>query len=263
YQKLINLGIKIHIGIALIILGLIIVVYLFLIPWLAEKSVVLIPQDYDVEIGNTFYNEYLNYNTIDSIKSKELNHFASQLELKNTNEVKFIVVESETVNAFALPNGNIIVFTGIIDKMNDYDELVGLIGHEVSHVNNRHSMKMMCRNLSGYLFISVILSDVNGIMAVIGDNIHNLQSLSYSRHFEREADIEGLNLMIQNNTDPNGMINLFKRLQSERDILLPEFLSSHPITEDRLNYIDKLIKSSSYKVDENKTLKDLFVEIKK
>ena len=76
--------------------------------------------------------------------------------------IKFSVINSETVNAFALPDGNVVVFTGIIDLMDDYDELAGLIGHEVAHVNNRHSMRMMCRNLAGYIFLSAVLSDVNG-----------------------------------------------------------------------------------------------------
>ena len=262
YQKLINLGIKLHIAIALLILGFIVVSYLFIIPWVAEKAVILIPQEYDNEIATIFFNEYVKYSDIDSSKTKALNLFAKQLNLKNTKELRFTVVKSSVVNAFALPDGNIIVYTGLIDLVQEYDELVGLIGHEVAHVNNRHSMKMMCRNLSGYIFISAVLSDVNGIMAVIGDNMHNLQSLSYSRQFERQADYDGFDLMMLNKVNPKGMSNLFVHLQSKQDFSIPAFLSSHPVTNERIDYIQELIQNKSYQADDNPVLNELFKEVK-
>jgi predicted Zn-dependent protease len=147
--------------------------------------------------------------------------------------------------------------------MENYDELAGLIGHEVTHVNQRHSMKMLSRNVSGYLFVSAVLSDVNGIMATIGDNINSLNSLSYSRSFEQQADEEGLDLMLQNNINPKGMTNLFKRLQSENNIDIPQFLSSHPVTENRIDYIQNLIKEKKFKTIENPILKGYFIKLKK
>lgn len=262
YKKLINLGFKIHILISLLILGIVVFAYLVVIPWVAEQAVVLIPEEYDNKIGNTFYNEYADYNLIDTSKTKALNQFAQNLQLNNTKPLKFTVVNSSTINAFALPNGNVIVYTGLIDLMQNHDELAGLIGHEVSHINNRHSMKMLCRNLSGYLLISVVFTDVNGIMAVISDNIHNLQSLSYSRQFEKQADFEGVDLMIKNNINPKGMTNLFKRIQKNDIFLLPEFLSSHPITQDRIDYINDLIIEKPHHTFNNHKLEKLFTEIK-
>ncbi|MES2733817.1 MAG: M48 family metallopeptidase [Bacteroidota bacterium] len=262
YERLIDLGIKAHATIALLILGFISLIYLFVIPLVAENAVVLIPESYDNNLGNTFFNEYIEYNAVDSSKTKALNLFAKQLKLNNSKELKFTVIKSSTVNAFALPDGNIVIFTGLIDLMEDKNELVGLIGHEVTHVNQRHSMKMMCRNLSGYLFLSAVLSDVNGIMAIIGDNVHTLQSLTYSRQFERQADMEGIEIMVSNKVNPKGMSKLFERLQTQDDHLLPEFLSSHPITEERINYIKQIVKENANKELENDKLKDLFLQIK-
>ena len=167
------------------------------------------------------------------------------------------------LNAFALPDGNIVVFTGIIDAVENANELSGLIGHEAAHVNKRHSMKMLCRNLSGYLFISAVFNDVNGITAIIGDNIHSLQSMSYSRTFEKEADIEALEILQQNNIDPKGMLLLFDRLESHSVIEIPEFLSSHPITKERSNYIKELITKKKIKIVSNKKTEDLFKKLKK
>ena len=124
-------------------------------------------------------------------------------------------------------------------------------------------MKMLCRNLSGYIFISAVLSDVNGIMAVIGDNVHNLQSLSYSRQFEQQADEQGTNLMILNGINPKGMTDLFTRLQSSEKVVVPAFISSHPITTDRIVHIKKLINRSPQHYTFNPTLAKLFQKVKK
>jgi len=263
YQRIIRLGIKAHLAIAALILGAIVAGYLLIIPWVGEKAVLLIPVHYDISMGHTFYQQYVESNSIDSKKTKYLNLFAGKLQLLNTQKLHFTVINSPTVNAFSLPDGNIIVYTGLIDLMKDYDELAGLIGHEVSHVNNRHSMKMLCRNLSGYIFISAVLSDVNGIMAVIGDNVHNLQNLSYSRQFERQADEQGTRILILNGINPKGMTDLFTRLQSSEKVVVPAFISSHPVTTDRIVYIKKLIKHSPHKYVYNPTLNELFRQLKK
>jgi Zn-dependent protease with chaperone function len=263
YHRLLDLGMTSHILLAIIIMVFIGLSYLYVIPWIAEKSVVLIPEYYDDKLGETFLEQNMLFSSVDTAKTKALNSFAKELKLNNTKKLHFKVVNSDIINAFALPDGTIVVFSGIINTMKDYEELMGLIGHETSHVNNRHGMKMLCRNLSGYLFVSAILGDANGIMATIGDNINSLQSLSFSREFERQADSDGFNLLIKNKINPQGMSNLFKRLQDSNFISIPEFLSSHPVTEERISTIDEMIKAKSFRYKENLRLKKLFLEIKK
>ena len=262
YNALISHGLGIHIAIAISILGLIGLSYVYFIPWVAEKSVAVIPESYDIRLGKLAFEQNMYFTKVDSVKTRALNEFASTLNLNNTKKIQFTVVDSPIINAFALPDGNIVIYTGIINEMKDYDELVGLIGHEVSHVNNRHSMKMICRNLSGYLFVSAILGDANGIMATIGDNVNSLQSLSFSRKFEHEADAEGFKIVVQNNINPKGMSNLFKRLDKSTDFI-PEFLSTHPITKERIVFIDEMIKNKPIQPNDNPKLKALFKTLKK
>lgn len=262
YQKLINLGFKAHTVFALSILFSIGISYVYVLPWIAEKAVILLPESYDSDLGNLVFEQSMMTSTIDSVKTEKLNQFAQQLKLNNTKKLHFTVVDSDIVNAYALPNGNIVVFTGIINKMKSYEELAGLIGHEVAHVNNRHSMKSLCRDLSGYLFVSAVLGDVNGVMAVIGENANNLQSLSFSRDFEHQADLEGYKILINNKINPKGMSDLFSRLQENESFSLPEFLSSHPVTKERINFIRSLLKSKQHQVTENHQFKSLFQKIK-
>lgn len=263
YHKLMDMGIKTHILFTVFIFAIIGLGYFYAVPWIAEKAVVVIPEEYDSDLGETFFEQNMLFNDIDTPKTKTLNLFAKELNLKNTKKLKFTVVNSPIVNAYALPDGNVVVFSGILNTMKDYDELVGLIGHEVAHVNHRHSMKMVCRNLSGYLFVSAILGDANGVMATIGDNVNSLQSLSFSRKFEHEADVEGFEIIALNKINPTGMANLFKRLQDKEFVSIPEFLSSHPITTDRIKDINELIKKKPFEFKENSKLKKLFLEIKK
>jgi predicted Zn-dependent protease len=231
------------------------------VPYVGEKSVVLIPNDFDNYLSNQFLINYLAENKVDTVKSEWLTHFGNALDLKNEKELGFVVVESDIVNAFALPDGKIVVFTGIIDKVKSYDELAALLAHEAAHINGRHSVKMLARNLAGYIFVSAMFSDVNGIMAVIAENAESLQSLSYSRKFENEADREGVYLLLNNNIQPEGMVKLFSRLKDDENVL-PVFLSTHPVTDDRIQTISGIIKQTQFEIVPNSKLDYYFNKLK-
>ena len=132
------------------------------------------------------------------------------------------------------------------------EELAALLGHELVHVNYRHGTKSIFRNLANAIILSVLLNDVNGITAVLVDNANSLDKLSFSRHLEKEADEEALEMMFQNHINPYGMVNLLEQLnQLSEGINIPQILSSHPITTQRLSYINKVIEEkSNYNVDE-------------
>ena len=264
YQRLIHLNFGKHILLAVAILAIIVLGYLFAVPYIAEKSVVIIPETFDEKIGDTFMNEFITNCEEDTAKTLLLNLFARKITLNNHRELHFRVINSPTVNAFALPNGEIVIYTGILEKMNNYTELAGLIGHEASHVNNRHSMKMLCRNMAGYIFISALLSDVNGIVTVIAENAHNLNTLSYSRTFETEADEQAVYLMIQNKIDPQGIVSLFEMLEkeSEQDYQFLEFVQTHPLTSHRIEKIQKMSAENNASYHDNPKLKSLFEKIK-
>ena len=82
-------------------------------------------------------------------------------------------------------------------------------------------------------------------MSVIIENVHQLNSLSYSRDFERQADEEGLAILFNNNIDPIGFINLFEQLENSDNSNLPEIFSTHPLTNDRKDNICLLYTSPS------------------
>jgi len=262
HTRLLKLGLSKIVGIAIGLLGLIVLAYFYVLPVIAEKSAVLIPESFDNELGAIFMNSFLNENTIDTPKTKYLEQFAAELNLKNKKPLQFTVIQSEEVNAFALPNGQIVVFSGILKDMENPAALAALLGHEAAHINHRHSIKILCKNLAGYMLVSLLFSDVNGIMAVLAENAQQLHSLSYSRNFEREADKEGLKILMDNKINPNGMIDLFEQLEKESEIAIPKIISSHPLTKERKEYIQKIIAETDYKVKPNNRLNSIFKNIK-
>jgi Zn-dependent protease with chaperone function len=265
YQRLIHLGFAKHLIIAAVILAVIVLGYLFAVPYIAEKSVVLIPETFDEKMGDSFIGEFVLENKQDTAKTLLMNEFAKEIDLNNHRELHFRVINSPTVNAFALPNGEIVIYTGILEKMDNYTELAALIGHEAAHINNRHSVKMLCRNLAGYILISALFADVNGIIAVLSENAHNLNTLSYSRSFENEADEQAVYLMIQNGIDPQGVISLFRLLETESEhenIRFLEFLQTHPLTSHRIEKIQEMLSIDNTTYHSNPKLELLFEKMK-
>jgi len=233
YQKLIRLDFKFHLLIALAIVSIIVIAYIFITPIIAQKAIRLIPVAYDVKIGNIVTEKYVNSKKIDSAKTALLNEFASKIIWDNEINLKFIVVDSSLINAFSFPNGNIVVFSGLLDRIDDYEILAALLAHEVSHINRRHSMQILCKSLAGYALLSILLTDISGLTAVLLENAERLNDLSYSRYMELDADNTAIALLEKNEINPEGMVKLMINLQKVSASNF-ELLSTHPATETRI-----------------------------
>lgn len=262
YEALVGAGRVVHIGLVLFILGAILAINFLVLPAIAERSVFLIPESYDRVIGDAFFDQFIEIEDINEEQTELVQSFLEELKVGEGREFYVSVIESDQVNAFALPNGEMVIYTGIIDKMESYEELAALLGHETAHITNRHSIKMLCRNLASYLFISAVFSDINSIMSVIADNANQLQSLSFSRELEHEADEVGIQMMIENDIDPDGMATMFRRLNSKVEGYVPEFLSSHPVTDERIAFAENRAEELNQEFSEQKRLKDLFDQLK-
>ncbi len=261
HHRILSIGFPKIVGIAVVMLGLIVLSYFSLLPPIAEKAVILFPESFDMALGDSFVHNFLKENKVDAERTRTLEKLTAQINFENAKPLHFVVVKSDEVNAFALPNGHVIIYSGILDKLQNLNELTALCAHESVHVNNRHSIKMLCRNLAGYFFISLILSDVNGIMAVLADNAQQLHSLSYSRKFEQEADEQGLKIMMNNHIDPNGMVELFALIEKEEKIAVPKIISTHPLTKERKESMQKIIEESTYDLLPHNDLDSLFISL--
>jgi predicted Zn-dependent protease len=263
YKKLIKLKFGIHILITLAVVSLIVVVYIFVTPIIAQKSVYLIPVAFDTQIGNLFMNKHITTSEIDSERTELLNEFANKITWNSKADLNFFVVESDTVNAFALPNGSIVVFTGLLDKIDDYETLLALLCHEVTHVNKRHTIQILSKNLIGYAFISILTTNVSGLTAIMIENADMLGNLSFSRDMELDADNGAIILLEENGVNPEGLLKLMTTLQDavgSLDKKELEFLSTHPVMENRIENINSKLKGTHY--DTHPEMEEIFERIR-
>ena len=237
--------------------------YWTLIPWLGEKATLIVPKDTEIELGASIAENFKQTEEINVASSKLLNQFIDSLYVKESYPINITVVNSPTVNAFALPGGHIFVYTGIIDKMKNYNELVALLSHEITHVTHQHSLKSLGRSAATSIFISGLFGDISGISAGILDQANQLKQLRYSRELETEADQHGVDFMIKYKVSPAGMISLMQILdaEGEKQDGFMNYLSTHPETKERINTLksnDRI--RTNFK--ENQSLKAIFSDIK-
>ncbi|WP_205503000.1 M48 family metallopeptidase [Rufibacter psychrotolerans] len=246
-------------------LGLMVACYVYLLPAIADLIAQKIPQAAEERMGQQFYKQFVSEDEVDSARTVLANQFLRQLEVDTTYPLHVTVVESETVNAFALPGGHMVVYSGLLDKLQSPEEFAALLGHEAAHIQERHSMRSLARNLSHYLFLSIVFNDISGISAVVLENADKLKSLEYSRNLEQEADKLGFSLLKANKLDPAGMQHLFQRLQSEdKDTgSLPSLLSTHPLTDERIQHLKELMKQQPYATAPAPDLEKLWEKLEK
>ncbi|MCB0778687.1 MAG: M48 family metallopeptidase [Flavobacteriales bacterium] len=218
------------------VVALLVCAYLWILPWAAERLVLVVPSTLDERIGEAAYQQMAFALNEDRDKTIALQAFGDAMDLSPSFEPRYHVVEDAQVNAFALPGGHIVVFTGILEKMSSAEELAALLAHEATHVEKRHSTRMMARSMAGYLFLSLLIGDVNAVVTLVAENANALRNLDYGRGLESEADGVGQEMLFANDLDPMAMVRLLELLEREA-IDVPEvlaFLSSHPLTEDRI-----------------------------
>jgi predicted Zn-dependent protease len=230
------------------LLASILLIYFFMLPWIADRAAMNFPKEQEIALGAELKKQYLLSERIDTQQTRLLNEFASKLDLGNDFPADYTVVDADIVNAYALPGGPIVVYAGIIRKMQSPEELAGILAHERSHVLRHHSTRSIFQNVSGVLLLNLVLGDASSFINLIAQNGQQIQQLSYSRELELEADREGLQLLLKNNINPDGMLSLLEKLKDENSgSIFPEFLSTHPLPDSRIEALKKLLVNHSVK----------------
>lgn len=246
-------------------IAVLLAVYFWVLPWAAERAVPLLPTSVDTRVGDAMFNGMGTTLTIDTARSAALQRFGDRLKLAPTFNLHYHVVDDAQVNAFAMPGGHIVVYTGLLDRMTEPAELAALLAHEGTHVEKRHSTRSLARQLSGNMFLAVVLGDASGLVGAAAAQADQLRGLGYSRDLETEADTIGIRLLHNNGVDPNGMLQLLELLQAEAQDMpeAAEFLSSHPLTKERIATAQQVIASVGDVKTEDPGLQPLFEALRK
>jgi len=264
YHKVFESGTLGIVALIAVFLALIAGTYFYVLPFAAEQMATAMPINWEEKLGNSVYEKYVDKDNVDPENSARMNRFFEELNFKTAYKPQLSVVNENVVNAFALPGGRIIVYDGILRKMNSSEELAALLSHEFSHVELKHSTKNIARSLSSALLLTVLFGDATGITALVIQNADQLKQLGYSRNLEHEADENGLKLLKEQHINPQGMADLFNTLKKEEGEGNSEytFLSTHPLTKNRIDFAQKEIRKKDFTVIPNPTLDSLWKEIK-
>lgn len=158
--------------------------------------------------------------------------------------------DDKTLNAFALPGGQIFITAGLLKQLKSEGQLAGVLGHEVAHVVARHSAEQMAKQqltqgLTGAAVIATYDPEnpASRNSAQVAAVIGGLINMKYGRNDELEADRYGVRFMTEAGYDPRGLIGLMKILaQAAQGQRQPEFFSTHPNPENRIAKIQQAIK---------------------
>jgi predicted Zn-dependent protease len=158
------------------------------------------------------------------------------------------LADDQTVNAFALPGGQLFITMGLLKRLKSEDQLAGVMGHEIGHVVGRHSAQQMAKSeLTGGLMNAVVTATSDpysgsNASAAVAQYVANVVNMKFGRNDELQSDELGVKYMLNAKYNPEAMIEVMQILKeasggAERD----EFTSSHPSPENRVAKIKEAI----------------------
>jgi predicted Zn-dependent protease len=248
--------------IALFFAGMACIAYFWVLPFAGEKIAMQFSREFEIKLGEEMYSSSLGSMRVDSNRTAILNEFFRELHYPVAYPVSITVVESEEINAFAIPGGHIVVYSGILERMRKPEQLAALLGHESAHIAERHSLRNLFRSLGRNLFLLLFMGNNSGLVTEVAGQLDALKGLQYSRTLEYEADDKGMDYMSKSRIDPSGMLRLMEMLQKEtKGTELPGFLQTHPLHEDRIAAIRRKISGLSGGQSMSANARKLFHEI--
>lgn len=227
-------------------------------PTTGRKQFLGLTRAQEVEIG-TQYAPQMTAEMGGQVEKKELRDYVTEVGMKMVATIgqddpsmvdlpwEFTLLNSDVVNAFALPGGKVFMSRGLAERMTNEAQLAGVLGHEIGHVTGKHTSErygdaMQAQVYSGVF--SVLVGATAGVdVSQLSGQVAEIALLSYSRDQESEADELGLRYMTRVGYNPVGQRQVMEILASlDKQGRQPEFLSTHPYPEERIKNIDVAIR---------------------
>jgi len=157
--------------------------------------------------------------------------------------LKVHVLENPQVNAFALPDGHLVIYTGLINSVENEAELVGVVCHEIAHIQLNHVMNKLTKEIGLSVLLSMTTGNSNS--RVITKAAKVLSSSAFDRELEKAADLEGVRYMIKANVNPEPFANFLSKLGNDKEEMAEylTWVSTHPQSKERAEYVEKYGKN--------------------
>ena len=153
-----------------------------------------------------------------------------------------LLADERTINAFALPGGQIFITYALFSKLENIDQLAGILGHEIGHVLGRHSAERIAKDGLTQGILTGVAVGVDPTAAQSAAAVAQLINMKYGRDDELQSDNLGVQFMIQAGYDPEALIGVMNILKAAGPNRTPEFQSTHPDPENRIEKIKQAIK---------------------
>jgi len=222
----------------------IVLLVLFGIPMAADRLAPLVPQSLERKLGEVseaqiksmFGNRVCNNAAGQAAYDKLLGELREAAGLDAS--VESHVLATAVPNAFTLPGGKVYLFSGLLAKAENADEIAGVLAHEFGHLKHRDNMRGMIYNGGTSFLIGLLFGDVTGSSALIFASRSVITS-SYSREAERGADDFSISMMHKLGRPTRAMGELLFRVTGREGDRSLSILASHPLTEDRLKQMSE------------------------
>lgn len=235
---------------------------------MAEYLVKYVPFETELALAEHFPNivtETTNRAEASRIENY-LQDLAEQLaehqQLPEEMKITVHYIDAEEVNAFATLGGNIVIFSGLLNKMPHENALAMVMAHEIAHIKHRDPIVALGRGVViGLAMMSLMGAGDSSMAQQLVGNVTLLTGLNFSRRQERQADHEALNTLQSYYGHVNGAEEIFKLfMQRESTHSMPEFLSTHPQSEERVEAVQEfsqLVVAKSSGLKQKRELKQL------
>ncbi len=219
------------------------------INWLSVFKVEQRTQSIEQKLGKVFWKLYSE--TEEEITSKEITHSIDTLVgvicRKNSidkSKIKIHILRKDEINAFTLPDNYLVIYSGLITSCENEAELMGVLAHEIAHMEKNHVMKKLVKEIG----LSVLISMTSGGSGeAIKEAAKLLSSTAYDRDLESEADLTSVDYLLKASIDPEQFANFLYRF-SEVEKNIPEqafWISTHPRAKERAEAIIEYLKDKT------------------
>ncbi len=161
------------------------------------------------------------------------------------NTIKVHIIQKDEENAFALPDNHLVIYSLLISSCESEEELAGVLAHEIAHMQLNHVMKKLGKEIG----LSVLVTSTTGNNPVIIKKIvHLLSSTAYDRKLESEADLKGVEYLINAQINPRGLSTFLTKLaKNEKNIISElDLISTHPNSKNRAEKIQELASKKKH-----------------
>lgn len=213
------------------------------IPWEPAQKVGQISKKMEKQLGDTLWEFFEASNDVMSTSDSIYKSVDSMLiricdaNAINRNKIKLHVVYSDEVNAYALPDGHMIILTGLLTYCDHPEQVAGVIAHELAHIQKGHVMQKLVKEIGVSLLISATTGDVGG--EVLKRTARTLSSTAFDRAMEWEADEVGVEYLLNAAIDPSHLADFFEDLAVSEPEMVKYFtwMRTHPDTQERADRI--------------------------